>query len=166
MTASPNRIDTPIFGVGLDEVPAFAALRSVCEGFLDQEKTRSIYTPNPEILLYARDHPDYAALLNEADLALPDGFGIVLVHLLRHAARIHKWAGIDVAELILASAARRSARVMFLGGRDGIGDRAAAFGMPGAWMSQSFPSDGLRKSPAAWAERNASCAGPSGKAER
>ena len=65
-------------------------------------------------------------MLNEADLALPDGFGIVLVHLLRHAARIHKWAGIDVAELILASAARRSARVMFLGGRDGIGDRAAA----------------------------------------
>lgn len=122
----PASIATTVFGVRLHQLPPRETVRAVCEGFLDDPRTHCVYTPNPEILLYARNHPDYAALLNEADLALPDGFGVVLVHFLRHRARIPKWAGIDVADLILRLAGERSARVMFLGGRDGIGDRAAA----------------------------------------
>jgi N-acetylglucosaminyldiphosphoundecaprenol N-acetyl-beta-D-mannosaminyltransferase len=124
MTAS--RDETSIFGVRLHQLPSWGSVRIACESFLSDGRTHCVYTPNPEILLYARKHVDYATLLNEADLALPDGFGIVLVHLLRRRAWMPRWAGIDVAELILRLAAERGARVMFLGGRDGIGDRAAA----------------------------------------
>lgn len=125
----PDSDVAEIFGVQLHRLPSLADVRAACEGFLDAGGTHCVFTPNPEILLYARKHVDYAAVLNEADLALPDGIGIVLVDVLRGHRRhggLRKWAGIDVADLILRLAARRSARVMFLGGRDGIVDRAAA----------------------------------------
>lgn len=120
-----SRDATSIFGVRLDHFSSWESIRRACEGFLDDDRTHCVFTPNPEILLFAREHPDYAAALNAADLALPDGFGIVLVHVLGRRGSIRKWAGIDVAELILRLAAERAARVMLLGGQGGIADRAA-----------------------------------------
>jgi N-acetylglucosaminyldiphosphoundecaprenol N-acetyl-beta-D-mannosaminyltransferase len=126
MTNWRDSVVTAPFGIRLHRLPAMASVRAVCEEFLDDRGTHSIVTPNPEILLYARNHPDYAALLNGADLALPDGFGIVMVSLLRGGGTMPRWPGIDVAELILRLAAKRGERVVFLGGRDGIAERAAA----------------------------------------
>jgi N-acetylglucosaminyldiphosphoundecaprenol N-acetyl-beta-D-mannosaminyltransferase len=120
-----DSVDTAPFGIRVHRLPTLTSVRVVCEEFLDGVGTHCIFTPNPEILLYARKHPDYAALLNEADLALPDGFGLVLVSLLGRGVRMPRWPGIDVAELILRLAAERGERVLFLGGRNGIGDRAA-----------------------------------------
>jgi N-acetylglucosaminyldiphosphoundecaprenol N-acetyl-beta-D-mannosaminyltransferase len=101
------------------------SIRQVCAAFLADDRTHCVFTPNPEILLYARKHPDYASVLNGADLSLPDGVGIVLAHRLRRRGIIRKWAGVDVAEMVLRLAAEHGARVMLLGGRGGIGDRAA-----------------------------------------
>jgi N-acetylglucosaminyldiphosphoundecaprenol N-acetyl-beta-D-mannosaminyltransferase len=123
VTTSANHAS--ILGVRLDRFFSLECIKEVCQGFLDSDRTHCVFTPNPEILLYAREHPDYAALLNEADLALPDGFGIVLVHFLGRRGSIRKWAGIDVAELMIRLAAERGSRVMLLGGRGGVGDRAA-----------------------------------------
>jgi N-acetylglucosaminyldiphosphoundecaprenol N-acetyl-beta-D-mannosaminyltransferase len=120
------RSTASIFGVSLHRLPSPASVRAACEEFLDGDRTHCVFTPNPEILLYARKHPDYAGLLNEADLALPDGFGILFVNFLRRRPGLRRWPGIDVAGLILRLAAERASRVMFLGGRDGVGDRAAA----------------------------------------
>jgi N-acetylglucosaminyldiphosphoundecaprenol N-acetyl-beta-D-mannosaminyltransferase len=126
MNSWRDSVVTVPFGVRVHRLPTWESVRDVCEEFLDDGRTHCVFTPNPEILLYARKHRDYAALLNEADLALPDGFGIVLVHLLRRGARMPRWPGIDVAQLILHVAARRGVRVMLLGGRDGMAERAAA----------------------------------------
>ena len=129
MKSSPDSDGAAMLGVRMHRLPSLGAVRATCEGFLDDGGTHCVFTPNPEILLYARKHADYAALLNEADLALPDGIGIVMVDFLRRRGRdggLRKWAGVDVADLILRLAAQREARVMFLGGRAGIADRAAA----------------------------------------
>jgi N-acetylglucosaminyldiphosphoundecaprenol N-acetyl-beta-D-mannosaminyltransferase len=126
MTSWRDSAVTASFGIRLHRLPTIGSVRAVCEEFLDDGGTHCIFTPNPEILLYARKHPDYATLLNEADLALPDGFGIVLVQAIRRAERMPRWPGIDVAELLLRLVAERGWRVMFLGGRGGIAERAAA----------------------------------------
>jgi N-acetylglucosaminyldiphosphoundecaprenol N-acetyl-beta-D-mannosaminyltransferase len=123
VTTSANHAS--ILGVRLDRFSSLECIKEVCQGFLEADRTHCIVTPNPEILLYARDHPDYATVLNEADLALPDGFGIVLVQFLGRRGNIRKWAGIDVAELIIRMAADRGTRVMLVGGRGGMGHRAA-----------------------------------------
>jgi N-acetylglucosaminyldiphosphoundecaprenol N-acetyl-beta-D-mannosaminyltransferase len=126
MKSSPGSVAPTVFGVRLHQFPSEEGVRAACRGFLDDGGTHCIFTPNPEILLYARKHPDYAALLNQGDLVLPDGFGIVLVDFLRRGRSISRWAGIDVAGLILHLAAERDARVMFVGGRGAAGQRAAA----------------------------------------
>lgn len=126
MKSSSDSAAPTVFGVRLRQIPSEENVRALCEAFLDDGGTHCIFTPNPEILLYARKHPDYAALLNDGDLALPDGFGIVLVDFLRRGRSVSRWAGIDVADLILRLAADRAARVMFVGGQGGSGERAAA----------------------------------------
>jgi len=115
-----------IFGVRLHERTSTSDVRRTLGAFLDGGTTRRVFTPNPEILLYARDHPDFAALLNGADLALPDGAGIALVQLLRHRRRVRRWPGIDLAELAIRQAAARGDRVMLVGGEGDAGPRAAA----------------------------------------
>jgi N-acetylglucosaminyldiphosphoundecaprenol N-acetyl-beta-D-mannosaminyltransferase len=125
MKSSSARVASTIFGVRLHVLGSEEGIRVACQSFLQDGGTHCIYTPNPEILLYARKHPDYAAVLNDADLAVPDGFGIVLVDAVRRRGGISRWAGVDVAGWIVRLAAERGVRVMFLGGRGGSGARAA-----------------------------------------
>jgi N-acetylglucosaminyldiphosphoundecaprenol N-acetyl-beta-D-mannosaminyltransferase len=115
-----------IFGVRLHERRTLEDVRRTLSAFLEGNVTRRVYTPNPEILLYARDHPDFRSVLGNADLALPDGAGVAFVQLLRTGRRIRRWPGVDVAELAVRLAAARGDPVMFVGGRGDVGSRAAA----------------------------------------
>jgi N-acetylglucosaminyldiphosphoundecaprenol N-acetyl-beta-D-mannosaminyltransferase len=115
-----------IFGVRLHERKTLEDVRRTLGGFLDGDVTRRVFTPNPEILLYARDHPDFGSLLDHADLALPDGAGVALVQLLRTRRRIRRWPGVDVAEAAVRLAAARGDPVMLVGGTGDVGRRAAA----------------------------------------
>src|SRR5438045_9774539 len=40
-------------------------------------KIITIATPNPEQIVYANSHPYFADILNRADVAIPDGVGVV-----------------------------------------------------------------------------------------
>lgn len=115
-----------IFGVRVDELPSLRALRATCASLLDEGPPARIFTPNPEILLLARGDPTYAAILNTADLALPDGVGVAAVASLRRRRRVRRWPGVDVAATVLDLTAARSAPVAFVGGRGGAAERAAA----------------------------------------
>jgi N-acetylglucosaminyldiphosphoundecaprenol N-acetyl-beta-D-mannosaminyltransferase len=115
-----------IFGVRLHERKTLQDVRRTLGVFLDGGVTRRVFTPNPEILLYARDHPDFRSVLDQADLALPDGAGVALVQLLRTRRRIRRWPGVDVAEAAVRLAASRGDPVMLVGGTGDVGRRAAA----------------------------------------
>ncbi len=114
-----------IFGVRVDDVPSERRLREVLEGFLDGDRTFRVFTPNPEILLRARDDPIYADVLNSADLALPDGTGVAVVESLRARRRVRRWPGVEIGGVLLRIAAERGATVAFLGGSAGAAERAA-----------------------------------------
>jgi N-acetylglucosaminyldiphosphoundecaprenol N-acetyl-beta-D-mannosaminyltransferase len=119
-------VTSRIFGVELHHMPSEQRLRAVCDRFLDGDRTIRIFTPNPEILLRAREDAGYAEVLNSADLALPDGTGVALVESLRARRRVRRWPGVEIGGLLLRMAAEREAVVVFLGGSDGIAERAAA----------------------------------------
>ncbi|HEY7400640.1 MAG TPA: hypothetical protein VH989_07065, partial [Actinomycetota bacterium] len=105
-----------IFGVRLHELPSWERLRQACEGFLDGDHTFRIFTPNPEILLLAREDPGFAEVLNAADLALPDGSGVALLESLRERRRVRRWPGVEIGGVLMSLAAERRATVVFLGG--------------------------------------------------
>jgi len=116
---------SPIFGVELDDLVTQSQLVRELERFLDDERPRRVFTPNPEILLLARDDPSYASVLNTADLALPDGTGVALVESIRARRRVRRWPGVEIADELLRLAATRDVGVVLLGGRRGAAERAA-----------------------------------------
>ncbi|HSJ51537.1 MAG TPA: WecB/TagA/CpsF family glycosyltransferase [Actinomycetota bacterium] len=126
----PATTDVPvagaIFGVRLHDLAWKGRLREVLEGFLDGDRGRLVFTPNPEILLRARTDPGYAAVLNRADLALPDGTGVAMILSVRAGRRVRRWPGIDLAEALLRLGTDRGVRVALVGGTVEAAARAAA----------------------------------------
>ncbi len=85
---------------------------------------RIVVTPNAVILERCRTSPELRALVNHADLSLPDGMGAVMAA--RHAGLPirERVAGIEFGEALLSKAAARGLRVYLLGGKPGVAARA------------------------------------------
>jgi N-acetylglucosaminyldiphosphoundecaprenol N-acetyl-beta-D-mannosaminyltransferase len=115
-----------IFGVRLDELASVEQVRGVATGFLDGDRAFRIFTPNPEILLFAREDTEYADVLRSADLALPDGTGVAIVQTLRNGRSVRRWPGVEIAALLLRLAAERGETVAFVGGTPEVAERSAA----------------------------------------
>ena len=64
-----------IFGIKIDNINKSALMEKINE-FLVGEKQHFIVTPNPEFLLEAGKDEEFFYILNQADLALPDGIGL------------------------------------------------------------------------------------------
>ena len=67
---------TKILGVAIDTYSFHEARKQVRHFFRDG-KQHFIVTPNPEILLLARQDKEFHHILNRADLSLPDGVGLI-----------------------------------------------------------------------------------------
>jgi N-acetylglucosaminyldiphosphoundecaprenol N-acetyl-beta-D-mannosaminyltransferase len=119
-------VSSVIFGVRLDELASVEQLRGVATGFLDGDRAFRIFTPNPEILLRAREDTGYADVLRSADLALPDGTGVAIVQTLRNGRSVRRWPGVEIAALLLRLAAERGETVAFVGGTSEVAERSAA----------------------------------------
>jgi N-acetylglucosaminyldiphosphoundecaprenol N-acetyl-beta-D-mannosaminyltransferase len=91
-----------------------------------------IVTVNPEFIMTAGENAEFRDVLNAADLAIPDGMGIV------HAARVlgkpirERVTGVDLVERFAGVAAARGYRLFLLGASPGIAERAAAV-LADAW---------------------------------
>ena len=85
-----------------------------------------LITPNAEIAYDACKNAEFCALLNRADLILPDGAGVVLAAKLRKTPLKGKVAGIDFATNMLSVFARRGTKLYLLGSKPGVAEQAAA----------------------------------------
>lgn len=113
-----------ILGLEFDNVTMEEALARG-EALLAGDHAAVVVTPNAEIAYDACRDPDFCALLNRADLMLPDGAGVVLAAKLRHTPLKGKVAGIDFARNMLPVFARRGTKLYLLGSKPGVGEQAA-----------------------------------------
>lgn len=121
--APPRR--ARILAIGVDKVTMQEALDR-CMAFLASMKPHLIVTPNAEIAYRASQDPGLAAILNGADLAVPDGAGLVLAARLLGDPVPQKVAGADLAtNLLHALNLRRRGRIYLLGGRPEVVEQAA-----------------------------------------
>lgn len=113
-----------IHGVRIDNVTMKEALDFVIDG-LDHEKTCKIYTPNSEIIMQANRDPDLLAVLNSADLLVPDGAGVILASKILGAKLKEKVSGVDLVKNILQYTNKRPISFFILGGRPGVPEKAS-----------------------------------------
>ncbi len=113
-------------GIPIDAVTRAEAVEAL-RGFLHDRgpKGRFVTTPNPEMLVDARRDPAFTAALRSADLAIPDGHGLLFVARLKGKRLPERVTGTDIVQDVAALAAEQGSGVFLLGGLDGEAAEAA-----------------------------------------
>ncbi|NCN22190.1 WecB/TagA/CpsF family glycosyltransferase [Candidatus Falkowbacteria bacterium] len=89
------------------------------EEFLNSNESRYLVTPNPEMILLAHKDEELFYILNKADLAPADGFGLRLAGFLE-GKKISIISGSDLTPKLLARAEKLKEKVFIANWRDGL----------------------------------------------
>jgi N-acetylglucosaminyldiphosphoundecaprenol N-acetyl-beta-D-mannosaminyltransferase len=114
-----------ILGVAVDDVTEGEALACIAD-FIATGGPHQVVTVNPEFVIEARRNPAFRAVLAAADLATPDGFGLLLVAKWRGTPFRGRVTGVDLVGRIASEAAARGWSLYLLGAAPGVAERAAA----------------------------------------
>jgi len=95
-----------------------------CPGPDRPRSARMVFTPNPEIVARAARDPEFRAVLRRADLAVPDGVGLVWAVRRRGAPLAERVAGFDLLVSVLERGSREGLRVYLLGSKPGVAEEA------------------------------------------
>lgn len=93
------------------------------EKYLDNpsQKPLRIVTPNPEQLMIAEADPRFAETLNQADIAIPDGIGIVWAAQKLAPGKItSRITGVDLMGNLVDLVHKRGVGIGLIGGRHGL----------------------------------------------
>lgn len=93
---------------------------------LSEKSTKAyITTPNPEIIMYSRNHKEFQKILNEAEIALPDGVGVTLCAYFMGKGKIVRITGVDFMEKLCKRLAKSPYSIGFFGGQTDIAELTA-----------------------------------------
>lgn len=129
-----------ILGVPIHAVTTAQTLAWV-EAAVRARTPRQICTANPEFVMTAQDDADFRAVLNAADLVLPDGVGLLWAAWWQGQTLPERVAGSDLIYHLAALAAQHHWRLYFLGAAEGVAEQAAAQlqgGFPGWHLAGAF----------------------------
>lgn len=108
-----------ILGIKIDDVNMDEALQ-VVEKWLNGSRKHYIVTPNPEIVVMAKEDKEFREILNKADMSIPDGVGLKLTGDIECII-----PGTDFMEELIKLAQDFGFTTGFLGGRDEVAKRCA-----------------------------------------
>jgi N-acetylglucosaminyldiphosphoundecaprenol N-acetyl-beta-D-mannosaminyltransferase len=103
-----------IVGINIDKLDFLGAQEKVKE-FLEGDSLNMIFTPNSEILLDAVRDRELENILNEAQLVIPDGIGVVIASKFYGTPLKERVTGVDLSEKILELGAKKNSKVFLLG---------------------------------------------------
>ena len=123
---------TDILGVGFHDVTVQQAVEEAY-ATIDSGSKAYIVTPNPEIVWMARRDADLRETLNNADLVLPDGTGIVLAAKILGTPLKERVPGVDFIAQLFMRLSNSGGSVFLFGAKPGVAEDAARN------LAQSYP---------------------------
>ena len=114
-----------ILSVRVDNVTTEEVL-SILDGFVAERRPRQVVTVNPEFVVQAQRNAEFRAVLDQADLAVPDCLGLMWASRVLGRPLRERVTGSDTVPLIARLCARRGYRVFLLGAAPGVAEKAAA----------------------------------------
>ncbi len=112
-----------ILGVYVDMVSIKQAADRIMQ-FFEEDKLHKVYTPNSEILMVAYKEPEFAKLLNDAELLTADGIGVVYASKILGRPISERAAGYDIACDVLDRIKGTDHSVFLFGGKPGVAETA------------------------------------------
>ena len=119
-----------ILGVRVDFLTIKEALEWV-EEQVKYNKVGQITTPNPEQVVLAQKDEEFRRVLNEADLNICDGIGLVWAAKRKLKIKseklkvVNRLSGIDLMLEMCKLAGKKKWKIMLMGGKDGTAEKAA-----------------------------------------
>ncbi len=132
MTTTERPPSVDVLGVHVHDVTESEALALLAQ-FIASGKPHRVATPNPEIVMAARRDAAYRDVLNEADLAIPDGIGLLLAARLAGTPLRAHVRGTDLVLRLAGRSAREGWRWYLLGAAPGVAAEA------GRQLAERFP---------------------------
>ncbi|MDI7276954.1 MAG: WecB/TagA/CpsF family glycosyltransferase, partial [Anaerolineae bacterium] len=115
-----------ILGLRVHGVDMAGAVSRVREMLLADDRAHQVVTLNSEMAMIARHDRDLAAIINGADLVVPDGAGVVWASRVLGRPLPARVAGFDLMQELVACAAAEDWPVFLLGAAPGVAEEAAA----------------------------------------
>jgi len=114
-----------LFGLSLTSTGLSGVLKAITS-FKSIGKNVFIATPNPEFVVFAHKHRWFQDCLNQAQILIPDGIGLVWASIFKFGLknRLKRITGVDLTEKLCALAAENNQTVYFYGGVNGVAERA------------------------------------------
>lgn len=112
-----------ILGVEISDL-IFSEVIEKVRQFLRSKKQHYIVTPNPEFIMQARKDKEFRIILNEADIAVPDGIGIKYAGWILGQPIKQRITGVDLTWKICELAEKEGASIFLLGGSQGVAQKA------------------------------------------
>lgn len=112
-----------LLGVGFTDESIKDVLEYIEKTLEKRQKKYYVVTPNPELLVIANKDLKYKEVLNNADLALIDGIGIVVAGKVLGINFKNRITGVDLLENLCKHVDEKPITVGFLGGRPGVAEK-------------------------------------------
>lgn len=122
-----------IFGVKIDKLTQKEVLEKI-DNYLKGEVTRTIYTPNTEIVMEAKKDEKLKDILNDGDIVIPDGIGLIYASKIKKKNLPERVTGCDVSFEILDIANENGYSVFLLGGEESVSKEA------GEKLKENYPN--------------------------
>lgn len=116
---------TDILGVSIDDLTLDEAIDAGA-ALMEDERFHYVVTPNPEFILSAKKNEAFRRVLNQADLALPDGIGVVYAAKILGRPLKGRAPGVDFAQGLMARMSHTGQSLFLLGAKPGVAEQAAA----------------------------------------
>ncbi len=114
-----------ILGVNVNSI-TFEDAVAKAEELLKTEGASAIFTPNPEIIMCAKEDAELKSILNSADLCTADGIGVVYASKILKDPVPERVAGFDLVCALLEKMAKTGDGVFLFGAKPGVAESAKA----------------------------------------
>ena len=114
-----------ILGVNIDNL-TFSKTLEKAKSLTESPELDTIFTPNPEIIMLARNDDEFKNILNSASICTADGIGVVKAAKKLGTSLPERVAGFDLGSALIEYAAQTDKSLFFFGAAPTVADTAAA----------------------------------------
>ena len=122
-----------IFGVRIDNINMDGAI-DILKDWLKGDELNTIYTPNTEVVMRAKEDEGIREIINSGDLITPDGIGLIYGSRIGGRPLKERVTGFDLSVNLLKIADENGYSLFLLGGEDGVAKKA------GENISREYPN--------------------------